>query len=165
MSTLGEAAAQRLEAATARLIATVEGLDEATLHRMPGEGEWSAIETLAHVAEMALFWAQRAQQVASGAFANQGYDRTDDESAQRTAAVADHGQDSLAAMVAWLRSSATQAAQILRAIPDEGWTQSAFWGPQRERQTVSQLVEQRILNHVEAHIQQASDAAHQVRTA
>ena len=31
----------------AKLIATVETLDDTTVHQVPGEGEWSAIETLA----------------------------------------------------------------------------------------------------------------------
>jgi uncharacterized damage-inducible protein DinB len=165
MGTLGEATAQRLEAAMGRLIATVDGLDEATLHRMPGEGEWSAIETLAHVAEMVPFWAHRARQVASGEFADRAYGRSPEEYELRNAAIADHGHDSLAAMVAWLQSSAKQAADTLRGISDEGWMQSALYGSEQVRHTVSQLVEERIIDHVEAHIHQAAEAAQQARTA
>lgn len=113
----------------AKLIATVEHLDEETVHQMPGEGEWSAMETLAHVAELVPFWAQRARQVAEGTLGERPYERTPDEYALRNAAVADHGGDRLSAMLAWLHASASEAAEILRAIPDEGWAQSAYAGP------------------------------------
>jgi uncharacterized damage-inducible protein DinB len=166
MGTLGEEAAQRLEALMAKLIATIEGLDEATVHHLPGEGEWSAIETLAHVAELVPFWAHRARQVAEGTLGDRPYGRNPDEYALRNAAVADHGSDSLPTIIAWLRSGGQEAAAILRAIPDRGWARSALYeSEQPVRHTVSDLVEQRILSHVQAHTEQAARAARQARAA
>ncbi len=145
----------------ARLIATVENLDEATVHQMPGEGEWSAIETLAHVAELVPFWAQRARQIADGTLGERPYERTPEENAQRGAAVAEHGRDSLPAMVTRLRSSAAEAAAMLREIPDDRWAQTGHYQPGSPGQTVSEIVAQRIIGHVQAHTRQAAEAARQ----
>ena len=135
----------------AKLRARVENLDEGTVHQLPGEGEWSAIETLAHVAELVPFWAQRARQIAHGTLGDRPYERTPEEYARRNAAVAEHGRDSLPAMVRRLQSSAADAAAILREIPDQGWTQSAHYEPGSASQTVSEIVAQRIIEHVQAH--------------
>jgi uncharacterized damage-inducible protein DinB len=143
----------------AKLIATVETLDETTVHQTPGEGEWSAIETLAHVAESVPFWAQRARQIANGTLGDQPFERTPEESAQRTAAIAEHGRDSLAAMVRRLQSSATDSAAILREIPDQSWGKTAHYEPGSTNQTVSEIVTQRIVRHVQAHTRQAAQAA------
>src|SRR5579859_5417480 len=140
MGTTAEATAQRVEAEMAKLIATVEHLDEATVHQMPGEGEWSAMETLAHVAELVPFWAQRARQIADGTFGNQPYQRTAAENAQRSAAISAHGRDSLPEMVNRLRSSAGDAAATLRAIPEDRWAQTAHFQPDSAGETVSEMV-------------------------
>jgi hypothetical protein len=101
----------------AQLITTVECLDEATVHQLPGEGEWSAMETLTHVAELRPFWAHRARQVAGGTLGDRPHDRSPDEYALRNAAVADHGGDSPQGMVGWLRSSANEAARFCGRFP------------------------------------------------
>jgi uncharacterized damage-inducible protein DinB len=143
----------------AKLIATVENLDEVTVQQLPGEGEWSAIETLAHVAESVPFWAQRAGQIADGTLGDRPYERSPEESSQRNAAIAEHGRDGLAVMVRRLQSSATDATAILRQIPDQGWGKTAHYEPGSESQTVSEIVTQRIVRHVQAHTRQAAQAA------
>jgi len=143
----------------AKLIATVENLDEVTVQQLPGEGEWSAIETLAHVAELVPFWAQRAGQIADGTLGDRPYERSPEESSQRNAAIAEHGRDGLAVMVRRLQSSATDATPILRQIPDQGWGKTAHYEPGSESQTVSEIVTQRIVRHVQAHTRQAAQAA------
>ena len=112
-----------------------------------------------HVAELVPFLAQRARQIADGTLGDRPYERTPEESAQRNSAVAEHGRDSLAAMVHRLQSSATDAAAILRQIPDERWGKTAHYEPGSASQTVSEIVTQRIVEHVQAHTQQAAQAA------
>jgi hypothetical protein len=105
------------------------------------------------------FWAHRARQVADGEFAERPYDRSPEENALRAAAVADHGGDSQRDMLARLRTSTAEAAATLRSIPDAGWDRTAHWAAERVDQSVSVLVDQRIIAHVEAHTRQAAAAA------
>jgi hypothetical protein len=125
--------------ATAKLVTTVQSLDEVTVHQLPGEGEWSDRDGDAGPRGRAgALLAHRARQVAEGTLGARPYDRSPHEYALRNAAVADHGGDSLPGMVGWLRSSAIEAAEVLRAIPDnpiKRWDRSALYASHQVRQT------------------------------
>jgi hypothetical protein len=159
MSSTGDQIAERVEAAMMSLVHTVEGLGEAAVHRLPREGEWSAMQTLAHVAEIVPFWAKRARDVAEQRRGDESYDRTPAEYELRNAAVAEHGSDSLDTMLARLRAALAEGVSILRAIPEEGWARTAVSRSEQAVQSVAEIVEARIIRHVEAHAQQAAEAA------
>jgi uncharacterized damage-inducible protein DinB len=153
-----EAIARRLEAGMRELISTIQTLGADRLHQLPGEGEWSSMQTLAHVAEMAPFWAERLRDVALGHVSDRAFGRTPEEWAQRSAAVEEHGADALDAMLQRLEASTTRAVEAVRAIPDSAWNLSASIddGP---RLTLTEWADQRLLGHVQIHLRQATDAA------
>ena len=156
MST-SEVAAQRLERAVEALIRATESLGP-ELYQLPGDGEWSAMQNLAHVTELVPFWSQRVREVADGLRADRPFGRSPEEWDQRSAAVQDHAADDLQTMIASLRSALTTATVALRAIPEDGWTRSSELEPGEPRQTAADIFEQRIVGHVEAHLRQATDA-------
>jgi len=149
---------QRLERAVHDLISAVESLDT-ELFATPSDGEWSAMQNLAHVAELVPFWSQRARDVALGRVERFG--RTPQEWDQRAEAVAAHGNDDLPTMLSSLRSALTTGVGALREIPDEAWSRSAELEAGGQRLTIAELVELRLTGHVEAHVRQASEAARQ----
>ena len=159
MGQMGEDAAQRLEAAMADLLRTVEGVGEAAVHKLPREGEWSAMQTLAHVAEMVPFWAKRVADIAAQRRGQPTYDRTPAEYAQRNAAIVEHGQDTLEQMLQRLRASLAEGAALLRSIPDEGWSRTARHGELGVDHSVSDIVQNNIVGHVQAHARQTAEAA------
>jgi uncharacterized damage-inducible protein DinB len=60
-----EALAERLRAVPADFRAAIVALDDASLHRRPAAGEWSAIETLGHIIDKMEAWSVRAERIAS----------------------------------------------------------------------------------------------------
>jgi hypothetical protein len=148
--------AARLTHAVEVLIAAAEAVG-ADLYRAPDEGEWSAMENLAHVVELVPFWTQRARDVALGRVERFG--RTPEEWDQRAEAVAAHAKDDLPSMLSSLRSALTIGIDALREIPDDAWSRAAELEAGGQRLTVAELVELRLTGHVEAHVRQATDAA------
>jgi DinB superfamily len=154
---IGDAHAQRLERAVDQLITSARLLGQELYHR-PGEREWSAMENLAHVAEFVPFWAVRARDFALGRLRDEPFGRAPEEWDQRAAAVAAHGNDSLEPMVDRLKAGLTTAVAALRSIPDDRWSVVGSLEVNGPRQSVAELVEERVLSHVEAHVRQAADA-------
>ena len=141
-----------------RLIESVATLGSDRLYELPGEGEWSAMQTLAHVAEFVPFWAARALEFANGRLGDRPFDRTPDEWSSRSAAVAQHGSDALTTMLARLQSSRDEAVATLRAIPDAAWTRLAT-DDNGEQHELAAWIARRLLGHVESHVRQAVVAA------
>jgi DinB superfamily len=153
---ISDEVAARLTHGVEDLIARAEavGVD---LYHVPAEGEWSAMQNLAHVAELVPFWSRRARDVALGRAERFG--RTPEEWDQRAEAVASHGRDALPAMLSSLRAALRDGVAALREIPDDAWSRSAELEAGGQRLTVAELVELRLTGHVEAHLRQATDAA------
>jgi hypothetical protein len=152
----------RLTRGVEDLIAAAEMVG-ADLYQAPGKGEWSAMQNLAHVAELVPFWAQRARDVALGRVERFG--RTPEEWDQRAEAVAAHGNDDLPIMLSSLRAALADGVAALREIPDDAWSCSAELEAGGQRLTVAELVDWRLNGHVEAHVRQATEAATKVTVA
>lgn len=138
---------ERLEASTQRLLEHIEGLPADVLHGEPGAGEWSAMSTLAHVAELLPYWAHEAERIA--ATPGTAFGRLGDDP-RRVGAVEQHGHDSLETSLPRIRASLDEAVTTLRALPAEAWT-SAGQHATRGTMTIEQLVDAFLVDHIEQH--------------
>jgi hypothetical protein len=157
---LGDETAQRLEAATADLL-DASAAFAPRLHDAPTEGEWSAMQNLAHVAEFVPFWSQRVRDFALGSLGERMFGRTPEEWDQRSDAVEQHAADALASAQQRVRDGAALAARALREVPDAAWDRTVQLEDGGQFFTLQQVVEQRVIGHLRSHIRQASDAAGQ----
>jgi uncharacterized damage-inducible protein DinB len=148
----GEERARRLEATVEALRRRVEGLGAEVLYREPAEGEWSAMATLAHVAEVLPYWARQAREVAARDRNGQPFGRTH-EDPDRIAAVERHAHDRLDEVLPRLSAGLREATATLRAIPPEGWARTARHA-RRGEMTVEQAVDGFLVAHVEEHAEQ-----------
>lgn len=149
--TTGEERARRLETVVEGLLERLEGLDGDAVYQEPGEGEWSVMKALAHVAEILPYWAGQARDVAEGD-AKQPFGRTH-EDPDRIAAVEEHARDPLDEVLPRLRSGLAEAAATLRAIPADGWTRTGRHA-RRGEMTVAQIVDLFLIEHVDEHAKQ-----------
>ena len=148
----GEERAARLEAAVQGLLRRIDGVSGDALYQEPGEGEWSVMKVLAHVAEVLPYWARQAREVAAREQDDRPFGRTADDP-DRVAAVEQHAHDPLDAVMPRLRTGLAEATATLRAIPREGWARTAHHA-RRGEMTVEQIVDQLLIAHVEEHAEQ-----------
>jgi DinB superfamily len=153
-----DTAIDRLSRAVDELITSARAA-ATSLYQTPGEGEWSAMQNLAHVAEFVPFWAVRARDFAIGRLGEQPFGRTPEEWDQRAAAVTEHANASLESMIDQVKEGLATAVAALRDIPEDGWIRTGVLEPDAPRQSVAELVELRVLGHVESHVRQAAEAA------
>lgn len=126
------------------------------LQRRPQEGEWTAMELLAHVAEIVPYWARQAREVSERAADGELFGRSTadpDDDPGRLAAITGHRGDPLTTIEALLRTGLTQAIVDLRAIQHDRWGRN---GKQANGQvtTVAQIVDQRLIGHLQSHAEQ-----------
>jgi uncharacterized damage-inducible protein DinB len=141
---------QRIERSVQQLIQDIERLPADVLYREPRPGEWPVMSTLAHLQELLPYWAHQAEGVISAP--DQPFGRTHDDP-QRIGAVAEHGRDSLDAIVPRLRASLDECVTTLRSLPHEGWTRVGH-SPSRGTMTVEQIVDAFLVRHAEEHAAQ-----------
>jgi len=153
-----ETAIDRLSRAVDALIASARAAGD-DVYQIPGEGEWSAMQNLAHVAEFVPFWAVRARDFAIGRLGEQPFGRTPEEWDQRAVAVSEHANANLESMIDKVKGGLATAVEALRDIPEDGWNRTGVLEPNALRQSVGELVELRLLGHVESHVRQAAEAA------
>jgi hypothetical protein len=153
-----ETAIDRLSRAVDALIASARAAGDG-VYQIPGEGEWSAMQNLAHVAEFVPFWAVRARDFAIGRLGEQPFGRTPEEWDQRALAVSEHANASLESMIDKVKGGLATAVEALRNIPEDGWNRTGVLEPDTPPLSVAELVELRILGHVESHVRQAAEAA------
>ena len=144
----GEERARRLESAAEGLLQRLEGLEGDAVYQEPGEGEWSVMKALAHVAEILPYWSRQAQAVAEGE-GGQPFGRTH-EDPDRIAAVEEHAHDSLDEVLHRLRAGLGEATATLRAIPPDGWARTGRHS-RRGEMTVEEIVDLFLIEHVEEH--------------
>jgi hypothetical protein len=147
---------QRLQAAVEGVLRRVEGLGEAQLYRRPGDGEWTVMENLAHLAELMPYWSQQAREVAARAENNQPFGRTH-EDPDRIGAVDRHANDRLDQVLPRIREGLTEAAATMRALPAEGWSKTARH-QNRGEMTVTDILDQFLISHAEDHAEQIDEA-------
>lgn len=148
---------QRVQAGVDAIIASLEGMAPEALYREPAPGEWSAMQTFAHVAEFVPFWARRAVDMAAGRRDDQLIGRGPEEYAQRDSAVQAHAHDTPEAMLARLRQVQRDVVPALRGIPPEGWARTGQHAREGDL-TVAQVVDWLLLRHLEEHARQAQHA-------
>ncbi|MDQ3810400.1 MAG: DinB family protein [Chloroflexota bacterium] len=124
----------------------------ADAYARPAAEEWSAAEILAHLAEMLPYWAEQARAVAARGQDGEPFGRTQDDP-DRIAAVRQHARDDLRELAAGVRASLDRAAAVLGAIPEPGWQRTGRHA-RRGEMSVTQIVEQFLVEHAEEHGQQ-----------
>ncbi len=147
---------QRVEALVDGILAHVRAVPPEALQRRTQEGEWTAMELLAHVAEILPYWARQARDVSERAGDGELFGRSTvnpEEDPGRLAAITGHGGDQLTTIESLLQTGLTQAIADLRAIHHERWDRN---GTQANGQvtTVAQIVEQRLIGHLQSHAEQ-----------
>jgi len=152
----GEDAARRLEAEVDALLRWVGQIDARTVGRRHSAEEWSAVECLAHTAEMIPYWAAQAADVAARDRPGEPFGRVHDDP-DRIAAVERGRSEPLDDLIARVRSETARATATLRAIPDERWSRSGRHA-RRGEMTVREFVDAFLIDHVREHTLQARAA-------
>lgn len=153
----------RLEAVIDGILALIRAVPREALQRRPWEDEWTAMELLGHVAEIVPYWARQAREVSERAKDGELFGRSTvnpEEDPVRLAAIAGHGGDQLAVIEALVQTGLTQAIADLRAIHHDSWERN---GRQANGQvtTVAQIVDQRLIAHLQGHAEQLARILHQ----
>ena len=142
----------RLQSALAGILAEADRLHPKDAYAHPAADAWSAAEILAHLVEMLPYWAEQAHAVAARSQDGEPFGRTHDDP-ERIAAVRDHARDDLRNLAAGVRASLDRATAVLRAIPDADWQRTGRHA-RRGEMSVTQVVEQFLVEHAEEHAQQ-----------
>ena len=149
----------RIETAVQELVDTAQALPDQVLYAEPEPSEWPVMSILAHVVELMPYWAKQALEVSRRSADSQPFGRTHDDP-DRIGAVQQHGRDSLDGMLPRVRAACTEAVDLLRQIPPDGWARTARHA-NRGDMSVEQIVEQFLVSHVEDHLSQAREAIRQ----
>ena len=151
----------RVERTVNQLLNEVDTLPQDVLYRPPSEGEWPVMSTLAHLAELLPYWSHEAADLAASPGKRVGRTHEDPD---RLAAIAQHGNDSLAATVPRVRAALDDCIQTLRGIPADAWTATGqhVRGGQI---TPTELVERFVAHHAEEHAAQIQATLDTLRAA
>jgi hypothetical protein len=133
---------------------------DAELRRDPADG-WSGTRILAHVAEVLPYWARQAARVAGREERAAPFGRTH-EDPDRIAAVERHAGDTKEELLAAIAEGEREAWLSLHSIPGDRWERTGTHA-RRGEMSVTQIVQQFLLDHLEEHRAQLaailSDAA------
>jgi hypothetical protein len=151
MEPRGEREARRLEAAIQRLLSEASSWREEDLYARASEGDWTAMEVMAHTTEMQPYWARQIQRV----LAQPGgpFGRTHDDT-ERTGFVEAHAKDRLADALVGLQQARDEAAAVLRSLSDHDWSQVGIHS-RRGEMSVADIAESFLVGHAEEHVEQA----------
>jgi uncharacterized damage-inducible protein DinB len=153
---IGSSRAAQLEAEVQSLLRQAETLPADALYTPPAPGQWSAMQILAHVAELVPYWASQARAVAQRTQDDQPFGRTEDDP-DRLEAIERHARDRLEDVLSLMSLGLDEACALLRAIPDEGWSRTAHH-PTRGEMSVEEIVARFLLDHVVSHQRQLAEA-------
>ncbi len=140
----------RIESTVEQLLNEIERLPADVLYREPAEGEWPVMSTLAHLEELLPYWAHEAADTAASPGRAIGRNLDDP---RRVVPIAEHGHDSLDAIVPRIRAALAECLTTLRAIPEDGW-QVVGQHLHRGAMTPEQIVEAFLCNHTQEHAAQ-----------
>jgi hypothetical protein len=147
-----EGQAQRLEAARSEAAAIVRRPDVAQRLRAAGPEEWSALQILGHMAELATYWPAEIGALAQTTGATAGFGRSPD-APERLAAVQHGAVTDPEVLLSELDTAVASAASRIRAMTPE----------QRERvgrhqrlgeMSVAQALNKLVVSHFEEHVTQ-----------
>lgn len=146
----------RIETLVNELLLQVRIGSLGALRQAPAEGEWSAIQILAHAAEFVPFWARQARWLSQREQENIPFGRSTfdpEQDPERLGAIERYGSYSRSGVVELLQKGLAQAVEDLRAIRPERWTHTGQHMNGQVR-TVAQVVDELLIEHLEAHVQQ-----------
>ena len=146
--------AAQLRSLIDEVVAWAQGIDPELALRAPAAGEWSVTETLAHSVEFLRYWAGEATKVAARPGAPFGRTEGDPD---RIAWVEEHSRDDVAGAVASLGSAGGYAIERIRAIPPGAWILTGVH-PARGSMGIDQIVAEFMVQHLQAHLDQAQQA-------
>lgn len=155
----------RIETLVNELLAQVRGVPLSARHRAATEGEWTAIQVLAHVTEFVPFWARQARWLSEQEQEKIRFGRSTadpEQDPERLGAIERYGNYSLSGIEGLLQKGRAQAVEDLQAIRSETWTRT---GQQVNGQvrTVAQVVDELLIDHLVAHIQQVAQILEEER--
>jgi quercetin dioxygenase-like cupin family protein len=150
--TTAAAQALRLEHVGDRLIALLREPDAAQRPRLfPGEGEWSAVQVLGHLAEMIPYWLENCRVLIAADEPPPFGRRLDSE--ERLAGVALGASARLDELLSQVEKEIQSAAQAIRRMPAAERAKTGLHLRDGEI-TVAQVVERFIVAHTEEHLAQ-----------
>ena len=127
-----------------------------TLRESPAQGEWNAIQILAHVAEFVPFWAKQARLLAERDDGGAAFGRSTvnpEEDPERLAAVERYGSYARGAVIDVLERGLAQAREDIHSIQPDRWSRTGRHADGTVR-TVAQVVDELIIDHLAAHSHQ-----------
>lgn len=149
--------AQRLEQVGRQVTALLERSESAQrAGDTPSAGEWSALQTIGHMVEMIPYWLKHCADIIAAAGAPHRFGRGPDDP-ERLAGVERAATGDPAALMHQLRQEIQSAAATLRAMPADEYAQVGQH-ILRGDMTVEQIVEQLLVGHAEAHLEQVRAA-------
>lgn len=109
---------EKLRSAHQAVMASIDGVQEPDIRRVPAPDEWTVAQLLAHIAEIEYFWMEKAVLITTEDDPN--ITRSDVENDRRTAAVVDHAGDSLDQLVSGLAvANESAVATVGKIAPDD----------------------------------------------
>ncbi len=157
MSDSGEAQAKRLERVYEEVAKLLQEPGVASrLRTSPGRNEWSAMQTLGHMAEMIPYWLNHCRTLIAVAGAPPAFGRTAG-SPERLAGIAHGASADPDALLRQLHEAVRAAGSEIRQLST---TERGKRGISSERgeMTVAQVIESFIVDHAEEHLAQVQNA-------
>ncbi len=148
-----------LGVAHARVLDSLEGIEEAQAHVVPAPDEWTVVQLLAHIAEIQSFWTAKAVEITRED--NPNITRTEVENDIRLAAVEGQSQDSLADLIPRAAEANDRAIRIVGNIDPRDLGRPGHRG-ENNPITVGGVIEY-LIHHVEEHADQIAESLRLIR--
>lgn len=129
---------------------------DSAVHQPRAPGEWTAAESLAHMAEFLPYWADVAREVSRRTEAGRPFGRTH-EDPDRIAFVAEHAGDPLPKTLATLEAALERTTRLLREIREEDLERTGVHA-RRGEMSVRRIIDEFIVKHLDDHASQAESA-------
>lgn len=156
-SNSGEAQAKRLERVYEEVAKLLREPGVASsLRTPPGGKEWSAMQTLGHMAEMIPYWLNHCRTLIAATGAPPTFGRTAG-SPERLAGVAHGASAGSDALLRQLHEEVRAAASVIRQLSAAERGKRGISG-ERGEMTVDQVIESFIVDHAEEHLAQVQGA-------
>ena len=153
----GEAQARRLEHVGTQVTALLRQPEVAQrLQATPGENEWSAMQTVGHMAEMIPYWMSHCHRLMAAKSEPPQFGRTPDNT-ERLAGVERGATGQPDELLHSLNHEVEVAAQAIRHMSRTDWSKTGVH-LRHGTMTVAEVVEQLVVAHAEEHLAQAQAA-------
>ena len=136
------------------IVTRLAHLDASKLYEIPEPGEWSIMESLAHISEFMPYWADEIDKLVENP--GQKFGRTK-EDPDRIHAIEEHKEDALDAAQASLASSYTRLDQELSTLKDSDLTLKGVH-PKFGEQTLAWFIQDFVTGHLTNHLEQMGRA-------